>query len=53
MEYMKIYLASPIWLIAFCDYIAKDINDLVNYLKNQKIDTSINSAQVKINNKLI
>jgi len=21
------------WLIAFCDYIAKDINDLVNYLK--------------------
>lgn len=24
------------WLVAFCDYIAKDINDLANYLKNNK-----------------
>lgn len=22
------------WLIAFCDYIAKDIDELINYLKN-------------------
>lgn len=26
------------WLTAFCDYIAKDIDDLVNYLKTKQRD---------------
>jgi len=25
------------WLVAFCDYIAKDINDLINYLRDKVI----------------